>query len=213
LRGKRPLWQSHMRSIRCGSRFIGETVEQQPAIRCSRFSCLYADLRFTDTECEAAGYAHSSLLVALVGLFLVGCGSGAAPSGTGATAAARPPAIAARMTLFHCDSYPKPEHYTEKCVLTFKVDSANAGHWLRRGCFGELKLTQASISDRPVQSSSHGFLREQSKTTPASSRQSLTLRRLSTSPRAMRPSTRHSTGISAKCLSRFIQLGPPQGTE
>ena len=90
-------------------------------------------------------------------LFLVGCGSGAAPSGTGATAAARPPAIAARMTLFHCDSYPKPEHYTEKCVLTFKVDSANAGQWLRLGCFGELKFTQVSISDGHVQSSSHGF--------------------------------------------------------
>jgi hypothetical protein len=66
--GKRPSWQSHMRLIRCSSRFIGQAVEQQPAIRCSRFSCLYADLRFTNTECEAAGYAHSALLVALVGL-------------------------------------------------------------------------------------------------------------------------------------------------
>jgi hypothetical protein len=89
---------------------------------------------------------------------LAGCGSGAtqvAPTSTDGRAAATAPKVPAQMNYFHCDEYPGPEHYVDRCAVRFKLNTAKAAHWTRLGCFGEIKFTQ--VHEGQVLSPRQGF--------------------------------------------------------
>jgi hypothetical protein len=88
---------------------------------------------------------------------LAGCGSGASSvtPPVDASPAAPSQAVPARMSYFHCDAYPGPEHYVEKCAVTLRVNAAKSAEWIRLGCFGELKFTQ--VFEGRVQTLSRGF--------------------------------------------------------